>query len=292
VRNEAFRAAMAVAFFITELLVIATSWAALRVVNGRDWARKVAVRRPGIIHLVLVVLSFPALSLMANGLVEVLSELAKRRGLGGGEFEEPMREMVQIFTQWPWAFAVLVVGVGPGIGEELWCRAFLGRGLMGRHGVVAGAILTSFFFGAIHVFPIQGTMAALMGLWLHFVYLTTRSLWMPILLHFLNNSLAVTVTRFEALRAIEEAPGGIPGYVYLTAAVLLVAIGGALYESRARLVGELGGPPLWVPEYPGVEWPPAGSGTRVARPLPSLGVVGLVALSFLAFVGACMLAGR
>ena len=27
---------------------------------------------------------------------------------------------------WPWYLGVLIIGIGPGIGEELFCRAFLG----------------------------------------------------------------------------------------------------------------------------------------------------------------------
>jgi hypothetical protein len=197
---------------------------------------------------------------------------------------------VKVFSSWPWALAVLLVGVLPGIGEELWCRAFLGRGLVGRHGVVWGVIFTSFFFGAIHVHPVQGAVAALLGLWLHFVYLATRSLWAPILLHFLNNSLAVTAMRFESLKAIEESPGAIPRYVFLAAGVLFLAVAAALYQSRARLVGEDGGPPTWQPDFPSVEWPPEGSGTRVACPWPSLEVTVVTVVAFLAFVAACGLA--
>src|SRR3954468_23799191 len=110
-------------------------------------------------------------------------------GLGG------MEEMEKAFGSWPVLLGVFLIGVLPGIGEELWCRGFLGRGLVGTHGVVLGILGTSFLFGLIHVDPCQGTMAMLMGVGLHVVYQLTRSLWMPMLLHFLNNSLAVVMAR-------------------------------------------------------------------------------------------------
>src|SRR5207253_10760140 len=62
-------------------------------------------------------------------------------------------------------------------------------------GIIPGILLTSFFFGAIHIDPHQGAMAMLLGIFLHYVYLTTRSLWMPMLLHFLVNSFSVTADK-------------------------------------------------------------------------------------------------
>ena len=74
-----------------------------------------------------------------------------------------MEAMVKEFRTWPWQFGVLVIGLGPGLSEELWCRGFLGRGLVEHYGVILGVLLTSFLFGLIHGDPHQGTMAMLMG---------------------------------------------------------------------------------------------------------------------------------
>ena len=91
---------------------------------------------------------------------------------------------------WPWYLGVLIIGIGPGIGEELFCRAFLGRGLIAKHGVIPGVLLTSLLFGLMRIEPRQVIYAPVMGILLHFVYLTTHSLLMPMLIHTLNNSLS------------------------------------------------------------------------------------------------------
>jgi hypothetical protein len=199
-----------------------------------------------------------------------------------------MEDMVKIFSQWPAAFAVLVIGVGPGIGEELWCRGFLGRGLVGTHGVLLGVLASSFFFGLIHLDPCQGTMAMLMGLWLHFVYLTTRSLWLPMLLHFLNNSFAVVAPRIPQLETFDAKPSDIPLFVYLAGALLLAAVAYGLYRSRARLEAEGAEPILsWRPAYPGVEYPPSDSGRHVIHPPISLPAFALTGACFFLFLIAC-----
>jgi membrane protease YdiL (CAAX protease family) len=290
VQTEAFSHAMLVAFYVTEALVIGVSLLVIRLVVGRDWPRQLALRLPGLPHTLMALAAFPALVLTANGFYAFLRQVVHLPSIS--DMGVPgMEEMVKVFNGWPLPVAVLLIGMGPGIGEELWCRGFLGRGLVGRYGPVLGILFSSFFFGLIHVDPCQGTMAALLGLCLHYVYLTTRSLYLPILLHFLNNSLAVTAMRFERLRAVEESPSSIPLAVYAAAAALLIVIALALWGSRARLVSEDASEPGWRPDYPGVAYPPAGSGVRVERPgsMPAL-VVTTTAL--LAFGLTCWLACR
>ncbi len=284
---------MMIAFFVTELLVIGVSWLAIRLIVGREWPRRLALRRPGWAHLMLVLAAFPAMSLLGDGSYALMKwlgmpnfgELMQWLGVPGfSDAKLPgMEEMVGLFNAWPATLAVLIVGLGPGIGEELWCRGFLGRGLVGRYGWL-GIVPASFFFGLIHVDPRQGMMAMFMGLWLHFTYLTTRSLLVPMLLHFLNNSLSVISSRIPALSQAEQAADTIPVLVYGAAALLLLVVGVTLYRSRARLVGEDGGPPLWRPVYPGVEYPPEGSSTRVVHPRPPLEAGLVVAVVFIGFM--------
>src|SRR5207244_1470775 len=129
---------------------------------------------------------------------------------------------------WPLPIAILIIGFGPAIGEELWCRGFLGRGLVGNYGPVAGAFLTSFLFGLIHIEPRQAMVAMLMGLVLHYTYLMTRSLLVPMLLHLLNNSLAVTASHVHFFDFL-DAPEMLAPPVYLAAGLLLLAVCWTLY---------------------------------------------------------------
>ena len=279
--------AMAAAFFVTEILVVGVSLLVIRLMIGRDWMRQLAVRRPSAAHVVLALASLPALIVLANCSYALL-----KRGLPDFSklFGTPdmMTQMMSIFTQWWWPFGVLVIGLGPGVGEELWCRGFLGRGLVGRYGVFLGVVCSSFFFGLIHVDPAQGTMALLMGLYLHFTYLVTRSLLVPMMLHFLNNSLAVVSGRIPILDASMRTPAKAPLHLFVAAAVLLAVVIWALYTSRARLAPQ-DTAALWRPTAPGVEYPPEGSGVRVVHPRPSYAAFGLTLLAFAGFVGSCYL---
>jgi membrane protease YdiL (CAAX protease family) len=203
----------------------------------------------------------------------------------GEQMDKGMEELVKETRNWSPILAVLIIAVQPAFSEELWCRAYLGRGLVGQYGVVGGVLITSYFFGAIHVLPHQGAMAMLMGIVLFYAYLTTRSLLAPMLLHFLNNGTSVLGNHLgEQAANVDVAPDAVPMTLYACAALLMVAGAWALYQSRARLI-RVDGAPLepWQPAYPGVALPPPGSGTAVSRSWPSWPACAAVGAAFLAF---------
>ncbi len=286
---------------VDKVLEVVLSLAVLRLVAGRDWARQVAFRRPSVSHLGLVLLLFPVVLLMAQAIDELVKDQVPSL------FD--LDQFLGVVGHWPVWLGVFLIGVGPAFGEELWCRAFLGRGLVGTYGPVRGVLLSSLLFGLMHVEPRQVVYATAIGIVLHFVYLTTRSLWMPILLHLLNNSLSV----LASAAAKEAGPGEVatgsvgwwdlswlsdlsgtvvnhPQGVLAGTVVLMGVLGLALYHSRVRLVPDGLGPILWRPAYPGVECPPPGCGVTTTQALP-FWVVPLSALGYLAFFLVCWVLG-
>jgi membrane protease YdiL (CAAX protease family) len=278
------------------LAVIGTAWIVVRLSTGRDWTAVLAHQSPSRQLFLAPVGCIVAVAVGAQ-LFHIINPHLPSFDLFKGSLMEDM--VKQVREGWPPLLAVLIIGLGPGIGEELWCRGFLGRGLVGRHGVVMGVILTSLFFGAIHGDPHQGMMAAIMGMVLHFSYLMTRSLWVPMLLHFLNNSLSVLGDKLdklpglsgERIKSIDTNPESLPWQLLAASACVLAAVGWALYTSRGRLVRTDGsGLPPWQPPYAGVAHPPPGSGTAVVYPWPGLlptlaVVVAVVCFGYILFSG-------
>jgi membrane protease YdiL (CAAX protease family) len=265
---------------MAQLLAIGFSLLVIRLVVGREWKRRLALRRPAFHHLVLALLLLPSMTILSSAAYEVVKQYVwsfESMGLPS------LEQLMESFSEWPLWFGVLVIGLGPGIGEELWCRGFLGRGLVGRFGYLGGVLLTSMFFGLLHANPPHVVAAALMGVILHFAYLTTRSLWVPITVHFLNNSLAVVATTKQlpegsALKALDTASNQHPLVFVAAACVLLAAVGWALFRSRPRFVPIAEGVPPWQPLYPGVEIPPPDRDVAMVLPpigLPALVLVGL-----------------
>jgi membrane protease YdiL (CAAX protease family) len=228
----------------------------------RTQARRVlAFRRLGLLHLLLAVLIVPPLSLVASEVNNWVAESAPA-------FEELWKAFGELSN----APAALVLVIGcllPGVGEEIYFRGFLGRGLVARHGVVLGTLLASFLFGAIHLDPVQASGAIVIGLGLQVIYLCTRSLWAPIIVHTLNNAAAFAAPRLTGILPIpgytlsaETDVAHTPAHLVLAALAALVALGYLCYDSRTRWTLPDGQD--WQPGYVTAEEPPAAVGA-VAR---------------------------
>jgi len=284
--SREYSLAMMPAMLLAQVLSIAGSWLAIRLVVGREWPRILGLRWPSLPHLVLALIGLPGLMFLSVGIDGVVKQ-----------FWPPeltlvdLEDMMKLFGSWPLPIAVLIIGVGPGIGEELWCRGFLGRGLVGRHGVIGGILLTSLLFGLIHLEPRQVVYAGFMGILLHLSYLATRSLLVPIILHTSNNSLSVLASKLTPHEALDKPADQLPWQLFACAALLVAAVGWALFKSRARLVDLPSDDAwLWRPAYPGVAYPPPGSTTVVARPLPDAACWLIVIMALLVFVESAFLA--
>lgn len=89
------------------------------------------------------------------------------------------------------AWSILSVVVLAPICEELLCRGILLEGLRTRYGITAALLGSSFFFAIIHLHPVMVINAFVLGLLFAILTLRTQSLWPSILLHALNNGLAL-----------------------------------------------------------------------------------------------------
>lgn len=148
--------------------------------------------------LVGMVLSLFALCLL-NGLMEAahfsqwISETTKC----------PMeQDLVELFRRGSNESKLMIVLsaclVAP-VGEECFFRGFLYNMLKGKTGAVAAALCSSFYFGAIHGALVQLIPLTLFGLVQCYLYERFRTLWVPMLFHFIFNTLSLTLVFFDVL---------------------------------------------------------------------------------------------
>lgn len=74
--------------------------------------------------------------------------------------------------------------------EELLCRGVVFSSLRSRYGVVVAWLVSSLFFGILHLQPAQAIPAFIIGLVFCFIYIMTDSLWSSMILHAANNLIA------------------------------------------------------------------------------------------------------
>lgn len=135
-----------------------------------------------------------------------------------------------------WTIVALVV-MAPVL-EELICRGVVLGSLRERYGVVTAWLVSSLFFGVLHVQPVLVVNAFVVGLILGFIYIATDSLWSVIILHALNNAIAyLMLVTGNGEQLLLEMVGNRTVYVLIFIAALAVtAISGYMvWRTLARL---------------------------------------------------------
>ncbi len=192
-----------------------------------------------------------------------------------------IRETFLDFSQQPFLLVFLTACVMPAVGEEIFFRGFLGRGLIARYGLWIGGLLGAFLFGVMHVDPVQGTSAFFLGAALQGVFVATKSLFAPMLLHLLNNTLGFALMRHP------DFPGAVdhaPPLVAASAIAALVAICVLIRQTRSRWICPNG--EVWSPGYATTESPPAGVTAERRTGRPSILAVLIAAAAYAALLAA------
>ncbi len=238
---------------------------------GRQWRRQLAVCRPAFSHVLLILLLLPAFLILTGGLQEFLQWLT------GLKPPTSVQSLNGVFRHVPWYVTILAVAIGPGLVEEFWCRGMIGRGLAMTFGLVSSVVLTSVLFAVMHLDPSQVIVIGLMGAYLHFVYLASRSIWVPILLHMLNNGVAIVLVLTERTEWLDPNSRSLPILIYTVAAFVVVIVSWQLWRLRPISIPNSPEAESWSPEYPGISLPPAEANVRLSAPvLPWRHLIGVL----------------
>jgi membrane protease YdiL (CAAX protease family) len=96
--------------------------------------------------------------------------------------------------------AVVVIGILPGLAEELLCRGYIQTRLSQRWGRRISILITALLFGILHMDPWQSTFAFALGLYLGLIVERTGSIRPAIVCHVVNNTLVVLAASVAAER--------------------------------------------------------------------------------------------
>ncbi|MBW2267160.1 MAG: CPBP family intramembrane metalloprotease [Deltaproteobacteria bacterium] len=182
--------------------------------SRRHWIDRLGLA-PGTLparNCALLAIGTVALSLALDGVIEVA-------GLRAGT---PLEEFAQLLAGArgvDLAFALLALGLVPGFAEELLCRGLVQRGLEARLGTAGAVVVAALCFGALHVDPVHGGFAVLLGLYLGVAAARADSIRAAIVCHASNNLLAV----YSAAWWPELRPPG-PLGIGLAAAISLTCL--------------------------------------------------------------------
>ena len=128
---------------------------------------------------------------------------------------------------------LLVIAAVPALCEEVFFRGFVQRNLERGLGLVAGIVVTGAAFGFFHLRFSQAVPLALIGIYLAYLAWQTGSVWIPVLIHFVNNgAMVMLAARTNGEGMLGEVESGAVAW-YLVA-IGIVIFAACMYALRQR----------------------------------------------------------
>lgn len=143
------------------------------------------------------------------------------------QYKKALMAMTQMSSIWDLVFALLAIAVVPAIVEELYFRASLQKIIMDWSGKPFVAIVvTAILFSAFH-FSYFGFLSRMsLGIVLGLIYYYTKTIWLPILMHFINNAIGVSALYFvrNNPKQIDKVLDSNLGYYWLILGLLMLVL--------------------------------------------------------------------
>lgn len=129
-----------------------------------------------------VVLNAALAKLLSKATMDALTKISKEADAGSA--------LAMVRSAWAKAAFFVAGAIAAPIGEEVFFRGFVYNSLKARVRIPAAIVLSGFLFALIHMNPLAGLIIFPMGMLLAYVYERTRSLWVTICMHAVNNGIS------------------------------------------------------------------------------------------------------
>ena len=196
------------------------------------WLRNMGFNSISNMHQVLLVILLSITGLFLSGALGDLTEKiplpasldAWAKGMED-QYKKALLAMTQMKSWVDLLFALITVALVPAIVEELFFRASLQKIFMDIFDKPYWAILvTAIIFSAFH-FSYFGFLSRMsLGIVLGCIYYFTKTIWLPMLMHFINNAIGVTalyLVRFDS-KKVDAVVNGNLTYYWVFIAIIVV----------------------------------------------------------------------
>ncbi|HTA84012.1 MAG TPA: CPBP family intramembrane glutamic endopeptidase [Bacteroidia bacterium] len=126
---------------------------------------------------------------------------------------------------------ICMIGILAAVGEELFFRSAMQKILIGlTDNVHVGILMTGIIFSAVHVEFLGFFPRMLMGMYLGYLFVWTKSIWVPMFVHFINNGSAVLFSFLEDRKIIPQKIDELGsdksqiGYVMISTVIVVVLL--------------------------------------------------------------------
>ncbi len=120
------------------------------------------------------------------------------------DMPEALEAALSTLTEGPLLVSLISVSIMAPLFEEWLCRGLILRGLMKKIGPTWAIVVSAVFFAVLHMNPWQALPAFTLGLLFGYVYYRTGSLKLTMLMHCVNNTFSVLISRIPAFEDAES----------------------------------------------------------------------------------------
>ncbi len=187
---------------------------------------------------ICIVVALPLINLLADinahlQLPQFLSGVEQWMKEAELQAEQVTKKFLVMDTPYDLFINLIVIAVIPAFGEELLFRGVIQR-IFSKltNNVHWGIFISAFIFAALHMQFFGFLPRIAMGMLFGYLLIWTRSLWVPILAHLVNNGMAVCVSYFinkGQLPEDVEKIGGSGIGIWFSGIVSLIAVGSLLF---------------------------------------------------------------
>lgn len=139
------------------------------------------------------------------------------------DMPEWLEKAMEQLTGGPVWVSLLCVSVFAPLFEEWLCRGLMLRGLLAHMKPAAAIAVSAAFFAVLHMNPWQAIPAFLLGMLFGYVYYKTGSLKLTMLMHCVNNTFSVLMSRIPALEEADSFMDVMSPWAYAGVFIALLA---------------------------------------------------------------------
>ncbi len=179
--------------------------------EGRDFRKRIGWRYPTADEFVISLATVCPIALLGNLVYEQVNLWCQGEPLvvwpsATALHQTSLDHLYSTFQGVPFPVLIVTMALAPAFAEELIFRGMLGRRLVAQFGVIPGILLASMAFAMIHGSLPHAVATFPVAILLHLLYLQTGTIWVPVLVHFSNNLLAVTMVHYQLQPELAHSP--------------------------------------------------------------------------------------
>ena len=206
--------------------------------HSNQWEYLKLNKRPAIISMILAILSIVVAIPVINHIAELNSRIDLPDFMGRLEnkiidLENDAGQIMESFfntsTIRGLAVNILMISILPAIGEELLFRGIFQRLFIEwTKNVHLGIFAGAFIFSFIHLQFFGFLPRLLLGIYFGYLFIWSKTIWLPVIAHFVNNAFAVIYYHFSGSNFGEskiDYMGRVEGdFIYLAASISLLIV--------------------------------------------------------------------